>query len=842
MYSKITGEKVAQLLEVDVKVGLTEEQVAERRKVFGENRLEKQKEKSMLVKMAYQFSDPMVIILLVAAAVSFFTEFLNGKADFTDPLIILAIVALNAGIGIFQERKAEKALDALEEMMSPTASVRRNGKVVKIPAELLLPGDILIIESGDIIPADCRLIKSTGLTTDESALTGESHSVHKNAEAICKENAGIGDKLNMVWSATTVFSGRGEAVVIATGMSTEVGRIAGILNSEAAPKTPLQQKLAKTGQTLGITALAVCGVIFVLGLIRAIPPMEIFLTAVSLAVAAIPEGLPAIVTIMLALGVQRMADNCAVVRRLSAVETLGSASVICSDKTGTITQNRMKVMRWWGDEKSICLCAALCSNGIGQTERALINGAGEKGFLKKEWEERYPRISEEPFDSAKKWMGTVNRFPSGNRCFIKGAPDAVIEKCSLSAEERKLIMKRNHEMASEALRVIAFAEGEGGEFKEMKFSGLAGLSDPPRPEVKEAVKTCRNAGLKVVMITGDHEDTAAAVARKVGLIGEGEEASAAISGKELDAMTDEQLRKRVRDCSVFARVTPKDKVRIVKAFQQRGDIVAMTGDGVNDAPALKAADIGCAMGINGTDVARGAADMVLADDNFATIVTAVKEGRGIYDNIKKAVHFLLSSNIGEIITIFVAILLGWNSPLLPVQLLWINLITDSFPAIALGVDPADEKIMCREPVKKNKSLFADGMSGNILVEGILIGALALFAFAVGYNVYHSQEVARTMSFTVLGLSQLVHAFNVRSEERSVFDTGIFSNMYLTGAFFLCCGLQVAVISVPALAEIFKVVQLSAAQWGITALLSIFPLAFVELEKFVFRRIGRKKLR
>ncbi|MBR6701373.1 MAG: calcium-translocating P-type ATPase, PMCA-type [Firmicutes bacterium] len=834
MYFEKTIRETEEILKTDMDTGLSEEEAKRRLEKYGENRLEQQKEKPILLKLAYQFSDPMVIILIVAAVISFVTEWLNGTADFVDPAIIMAIVFLNAGIGVFQELKAEKALEALKEMLSPEALVRRNGKAVKVPAEQLVPGDILIIETGDIIPADCRLIRSIELSVEESSLTGESHGVHKDAAAVFEEGTPLGDRKNMVWSATMVSAGRGEGIVTATGMQTEVGKIAGILISEAVPQTPLQQKLAKTGQSLGLAALCVCGVIFVFGLLRAMPPMDIFLTAVSLAVAAIPEGLPAIVTIMLAIGVQKMADNRAIIRKLSAVETLGSASVICSDKTGTITQNKMQVKEWWSVSDNVYLYAALCNNDMGQTEGALVRGASEKGFLKAEWEERYPRIMEEPFDSVKKWMGTVHRFPSGSRTIVKGAPDIIVEKCRISDEEKNRVLKKNKEMASKALRVIAFAEGEGICFDELRFAGLAGIYDPPRPEAKAAVETCRKAGIKVVMITGDHEETAAAVAEEAGIAERtGEKIS--LSGKELDAMPDEQLLRNIERYSVFARVTPKDKVRIVKAFQRKGHIVAMTGDGVNDAPALKAADIGCAMGIGGTAVARGAADMVLADDNFATIVTAVKEGRGIYDNIRKAVHFLLSSNIGEIITIFVAILLGWNTPLLPVQLLWINLITDSFPAIALGVDPADPDIMNRRPVKREKSLFADGMTANILIEGVMIGTLALFAFAIGYNAYGSLDIGRTLAFTVLGMSQLIHAFNMRSEDKSVFSLGIFSNMYLTGAFFICFALQVAVVSLPVMADIFKVVPLDGTQWLIAGALSLFPLLFVELEKLILRR-------
>ncbi|MDO4482621.1 MAG: HAD-IC family P-type ATPase, partial [Bacillota bacterium] len=517
MYPGISREKTAEILGTDIVTGMTDAQVRERKIRYGPNRLEKQKERTLIMKFMYQFSDPMVIILIAAALISFVTEWINGAADFVDPLIIMTIVILNACIGVFQENKAEKALESLKEMLSPSASVRRNGRTVSIPAEEIIPGDILIIETGDVIPADCRLIKSTGLIMDEASLTGESRGVRKDAERLCEENTPLGDRRNMVWSATMVSAGRGEGIVTATGMDTEVGKIAGILISETVPRTPLQQKLAKTGQSLGLAALSICGIIFVFGLIRSMEPMEIFLTAVSLAVAAIPEGLPAIVTIMLAIGVQRMADNRAVMRRLSAVETLGSASVICTDKTGTVTQNRMKVSEWWESSEKSFLCAALCSNNTGETEKALVAGAEEKGYKRDEWQERYPRTKEDPFDSTKKWMGTVHRFPSGERCFVKGAPDAVLEKCSMDEERKKQILRKNREMASKALRVIAFAEGEGREFENMSFAGLAGISDPPRPEVREAVKTCRSAGIKVVMITGDHEATASAVAMETGI-------------------------------------------------------------------------------------------------------------------------------------------------------------------------------------------------------------------------------------------------------------------------------------------------------------------------------------
>lgn len=851
MYYKINQEEALKLQKVNQRTGLTQQQLLQRQGVYGKNKLEEQKKKPLWVKILEQLADPMVLILFVAAAVSFITEYLAGNMDFVDPAIILLIVFVNSAIGIFQESKAEKALESLKAMLAPSVTVRRDGSTVKIPAENLLPGDIILLQAGDMVPADCRILESVALTVDESPLTGESHPSEKNGDCPLPEDTPLGDRCNMLWSSTLVLTGHGEAMVTAIGMETEVGKIAGMLISDEAPPTPLQQKLAKTGESLGVAALVICAAVFAVGVLRQIPAADMFLTSVSLAVAAIPEGLPAIVTIMLALGVRKMADNHAIVRKLPAVETLGCASVICSDKTGTLTQNKMTVTRVWGKEDLLYPFGLLCNNLSGPTEIALAKAAERQGYEKKTLENAYPRIDEIPFDSGKKWMATLHRSKEEEelggfkklRLIVKGAPDVIVELCQLTNEEKGEILKENSNMAGKALRVIAFAyvdftKEEEGAFRldekalpPLAFAGLMGMIDPPRPEVKEAIRTCKEAGIKVVMITGDHKETASAIAREIGILSEGDKV---MTGPELSLLSDDKLEAVIGDCAVFARVSPQHKVRIVKAFQAKGAVVSMTGDGVNDAPALKAADIGCAMGQSGTEVAKGAADMVLADDNFATIVYAVSEGREIYDNIRKAIHFLLSSNIGEIITIFVAILLGWQSPLLAVQLLWVNLVTDSFPAIALGVERADQDIMRRPPVSRKKGLFSDGLSFDILIEGAMIGTLALSAFSIGYHGYGDLTVGRTMAFCVLSLSQIIHALNMRSE-RSLFQIGFFSNRWLNGALILCGFLQISVVSIPILADVFKVVPLTSQQWGFVAAFALIPLLFVELEKFLGQR-------
>ena len=885
MYHTLNRQQALEQQKCRPQTGLDQKEVALRKAKYGENRLEEPPQASLCQKILSQIIDPMILILIFAAALSFFTQYLaQGKADLTDPLMILLIVTINAALGIFQENKAEKALASLKNLLAPTVLVRREGKEETIAASELVPGDIILLSAGDMVPADCRLLSAYAMSADESALTGESHGIRKDPDAVLSPETALGDRRNMLWSSTLILSGRGEALVTATGMDTQVGAIAGMLRQNAAPATPLQEKLSKTGKTLGAAAVAICALVFLAGLMRQIPPAEMFLTSVSLAVAAIPEGLPAIVTIMLALGVRRMAAFHAIIRRLPAVETLGCASLICTDKTGTLTQNKMTVTSVWGDAEKLYPFSLLCTHRSDPTEEALAKAALLQGLTPQVLQKEWPLVGEIPFDSSRKWMATLHRRGKSAetekapfRLIVKGAVDMILKSCYLSSEEKRRILHHNEDMASQALRVIAFAytdldreqaeklkhailaqeaqplsssQETGLSLPPLTFTGLAGMIDPPRPEVKNAVSICRQAGIRVVMMTGDHVKTAAAIARETGILPplrqdgaspEGSSgASLLLTGPQLDAMTDKQLAQNIQDCRVFARVSPSHKLKIVKAFQKKGHVVAMTGDGVNDAPALKAADIGCAMGLTGTDVAKGAADMVLSDDNFATIVKAVEEGRKIYDNIRKAIHFLLSSNIGEIITIFAAILIGWPAPLLAVQLLWVNLVTDSFPAIALGVDRPEKDLMQRPPLSRSQSLFSGGLTFDIFIEGAMIAILSLSAFSLGYHGFHDLEAARTMAFCVLALSQLVHAFNMRSPSRSVFSIGLFSNPWLTGAFFLCCALQILVVSLPVLWEIFGVTGLTPLQWCFVALLSLTPLLFVELEKWLASRAFEKR--
>lgn len=838
-------------LAANIKNGLSDKEAKKRLLKYGKNIISGKKPAGFFRKFAEQFKDFMIIILLLAAAISFVTSVMNGEADYADPLIILGIVVFNAIIGVIQENKAEKSIEALKKISSPAALVRRDGQTVQINAEELVPGDIVILKTGNRVSADCRLLSSSGLMTDESMLTGESMPVNKSSEYVSELHAPLAERKNMVWSGSMVVGGKGEAIVCSTGMETEMGNIASMILSADERETPLQKKLSGIGRTLGIAALLICAVIFVIGLFRNIPPFDMFMTAVSLAVAAIPEGLPAIVTIMLAIGVQRMAKLGSIVRNLPSVETLGSASVICSDKTGTLTQNKMMVVKTYAKDKKMLLkLAGICSDSesINPTEAAILDSAVKEGIEKKELDRRFPRVSEIPFDSERKRMSVVYREGSAMRSVTKGAPDIILKMCThiydgkkdilMSAAARNEITAQNEQMAKSALRVIAVAykniSGSKPVEEGLVFAGLIGMEDPPRPEVKEAVKICRGAGITPVMITGDHLATATAIAGQIGIISDNQKS---MTGTELERMSQEELEKNINKYSVFARVTPSHKVRIVKAWQKRGAVVAMTGDGVNDAPALKTADIGCSMGITGTDVAKNASDMILTDDNFATIVQAVRQGRGIFHNIKKAVQFLLSSNIGEILTVFLGLLFGWQTPLLAIQLLWVNLVTDSLPAIALGVDPPDKYLMKEPPRPADKSIFADGLWLTIILEGAMIGALALLAFVIG-AVNFDIVTARTMAFSVLSISQLVHAFNMRSEH-SVFSIGIFSNKYLVGAFVIGLILQCSVISITPLAALFKVTPLSNPQWMTVAALSAAPLIIVELQKF-FTKIFEKR--
>ena len=804
----------------------------------------------------------MIIILLAASAASFGVSWLNGDADFTDSVIIIMIVVINAVLGVVQENKAEKAIEELKKMSVPHAKVLRDGHIKEISSQTVVPGDIIILEAGDMVPADARLISGNTIKTDESALTGESVPVSKDASLRIKEEAQAADMKNMVFSSTYVTYGKGRAVVTATGMDTEVGKIAAMIAKDEKNETPLQKRLDGTGKILGLSAIGICALIFIIGVIRKYGAFEMFMTSISLAVAAIPEGLPAIVTIVLAIGMQAMSKKNTIVRTLPAVETLGSAQVICTDKTGTLTKNKMKLVKITdskentnlNDKRFIIRLAVLCTDCyfedrhyIGEpTETAIAEAAEEMGEKKSRLESIMPRIDEIPFSSDRKMMTTVHEFGNGNNlCITKGAPERVLNLCgkysdgrTIDQSERRKLDKINESMTSSALRVLAVAYKETGKNdrnyeKGLTFAGFIGMIDPPREEVAQAVEDCKKAGIKVVLITGDHALTARAIAEKTGIYKDGD---LIFDGGQLETMNQTQLDDKLEKISVFARVSPEHKLKIVNAYKRKGKTVAMTGDGVNDAPALKAADIGCAMGQNGTDVAKGASDMIITDDNFATIVSAVKEGRIIYNNIRKSVHFLISSNIGEILTIFTAMIFGWSTPLLPIHLLWVNLITDSLPAIALGLDRPEENVMENPPVSSNKSLFSGGLGYRIAYEGFMIGILALTAFGIGHKYFDNGEIhniSRTMAFAVLSISQLVHAFNMRTD-KSIFKIHIFSNKYLCIAFIIGVAMQAAVIMIPFLAAVFDVTALNLQQWGIVAVLSFIPVLFVEFEKKILK--------
>ena len=839
--------------------GLTEDEASKRLEKYGANNLKEKKKESLFIKFIKQFNDFMIIVLIIAAIISAIVAKTNGSGDYIDSIIIIAIVIFNAIMGLIQEEKAEKSLEALKKMSAPNAKVRRNGKIQEIEASQVVPGDVVILEAGNYVPADCRLIDSYNLQIEESSLTGETLPTSKQADVILNANTAIGDLKNMAFATTIVVNGHAEAVVVETGMNTKVGQIAGMIIENESPETPLQKKLGEVGKTLAITCMIICGLIFLIGIWKQIPITEMFMTSVGLAVAAIPEGLPAIVTIMLSIGVTKMAKKNSIIRKLPAVETLGCSSVICSDKTGTLTQNKMTVTQIRNavgivkndDRRFILELGTMCTDTIESqevigeaTEVAITNAAVEMNLRKRDLYDQMQSINEISFDSKRKMMTTIHKIGSKYRIITKGAPDVLIKRCNQYYQngriepifsKRDALQEQNQMMAEDALRVIAIAYKDVEKLpreinsetieNELTFVGLIGMIDPPREGVKEAVKTCRKAGIKTVMITGDHLQTAKAIAKELGILRKGD---LAINGETLEKMSQQELERDIMRYSVFARVSPEHKVRIVKAFQSTGAVVAMTGDGVNDAPALKNADIGIAMGKGGTDVAKNASDMVLTDDNFVTIVEAVKQGRNIYDNIKKAVHFLLATNIGEIVAIFVGLLLGIKSPLLAIQLLWVNLVTDSLPAIALGLEKAESNIMNRLPRNPRKSLFADGLWGKITTEGVMIGMLTLVAFSIGNNLY-SIEVGRTMAFLSLGILELVHSFNIKGEE-SIFKTGLFENRYLVGAFVLGTLLQVVVVVISPLAQIFDVVPLNSVQWLMTVIISILPVVIVELQK------------
>lgn len=868
-YYTQTMSEVLHSLSSDQANGLNSDTVSKLQAQYGPNKLKEKKKKSNLKRFGEQFKDVMILILIAAAIVSFIIACIEkNPQEFFEPLLILLIVILNAIMGVMQESKAEKALDALQNMSAPHARVIRNGKEEIIDATELVPGDIIKLEAGDFIPADARLLYSTSLKCEESALTGESVPSEKDYSADVAENAPLGDRANMVFSGCSVTYGTATAVVTATGMDTQMGKIANLLDTDNNSQTPLQQKLAQLGKYLGLLALAACAVIFAVGVLNNIPPIDIFMIAVSLAVSAIPEGLPAIVTIVLSIGVQRMVKRNALIRRLPAVETLGSASVICSDKTGTLTQNRMTLVKTYydGDAKEnnisdandnvrrLLTYATLCCDGsvviednnvkhIGDpTETAIVYTTHKMGYTKDDLSSLYPRLAEIPFDSDRKLMTTVNKISGKNIVIVKGAFDVMSSRC-ISGDLIKA-KQITENMSKDALRVLAVGykeidtlpitptsdELENG----LTFMGLVGMIDPPRPEAKTAVEICKKAGIKPVMITGDHVVTSSAIARELGILS-GDDI--AITGTELDAMTDDEFDKVIAKISVYARVSPENKIRIVKAWQRQNQVVAMTGDGVNDAPALKAADIGCAMGITGTDVAKGASDMTLTDDNFATIVEAVREGRGIYANIRKVIEFLLGTNIGEVVAVFAAMLLWHKSPFLSMQLLWINLVTDSLPAIALGMEKVEDDVMDKKPKPKNEGIFAHGLGVRVVLQGIMFAVLSLIAFVIGENAMGEQG-GQTMAFMVLALSQIIQSFNVRSEH-SLFRIGFFTNKTLNGATAISLAVMLLVLFTPigvAFGLVILPWKLYLKAWGLIHI----PIVVMEIAKLIRYLLKRNK--
>ena len=856
-------EKVISDFETNVDTGLTAEQVKQKQEQYGPNKLEEKKKKSWAARFFEQFKDVMIVILIIAAVISFVIACIEkNPQEFFEPALILLIVIVNAIMGVMQESKAEKALEALNNMSAPHARVIRDGQEKVIQASELVPGDIIVLDAGDFVPADARLIKSFSLKSEESALTGESVPTEKSADKKVKAKAAIGDRANMVFSGCSITYGSARAVVVATGMNTEMGKIANLLSGEEEGPTPLQQKLSKLGKYLGFVALAACAVVFVIGILSDLPILAMFMTAVSLAVSAIPEGLPAIVTIVLSIGVQRMVKKNAIIRRLPAVETLGSASIICSDKTGTLTMNRMTLVEAYTNSATACeeignenspkvkkllTYAALCCDGsitfeknkevhIGDpTETAIISAAHKNGIEKDEINKKNPRLATIPFDSNRKLMTTINQIGGKKIVIVKGAVDVLETRCI--AGNFELAKEFNESMSSKALRVLAVAYKEIDEVPEklvpeeiedgLTFMGLVGMIDPPRPKAKAAVTVCKEAGIKPIMITGDHVVTATAIAKQLGIYVQGDRA---ITGSELDEMTDRELDLELERITVYARVSPENKIRIVKAWQRKGQVVSMTGDGVNDAPALKAADIGCAMGITGTDVAKGSADMILTDDNFTTIVDAVREGRGIYANIKKVVGFLLGTNIGEVVAVFLAMIFWHKSPFLSMQLLMINLVTDSLPAIALGMEAVEADVMKRKPKPKHEGLFAHGLGVKIVLQGIMFGILALIGFRVGEIVTGTLAGGQTLAFMTLALSQVLQAYNMRSD-KSLFKIGPFSNHKLNWSCFISIALMAIVIFTPVRIA-FGLAVLPAKLYLLGLGLAIVPIVVMEIAKLI----------
>ena len=865
-------QEVIEELKTDPASGLSDQQVKERIAKVGYNELQEEKKDSLFKRFMLQFTDPLIIVLIIAAIISIAVD----PSEWIESLIIVIVVLFNAILGVVQENNAEKSLEALKKMSAPQAKVIRNGKKCVVASKELTVGDIVMLEAGDFIPSDGRIIEAYNLQIDESALTGESVPVIKFTEKIEQEDVPLGDRKNMAFCSTVVTYGRGLMVVTSVGMENEVGKIAGMLMSSGKETTPLQNKLAQISKTIGLMCLVICVVVFGMEMIGGMHVLEAFKTAVALAVAAIPEGLATVVTIVLALGVNKMVKCNAIVRKLPAVETLGSASIVCSDKTGTLTQNKMTVVKTYLPEKGICDFNAdqaeqdvkelmrwftLCSDGevvesegqlkmIGDpTETALVAASYRMGETKDRLAQDYIRSQELAFDSTRKMMTVFYKVDQGYLAVTKGAPDIVISHCD-NTETAQAAIAANTTMAENALRVLAVAIRHWDSIpetldsdtveKHLTFVGLCGMIDPPRDEARDAIAQAKKGGIRTIMITGDHVVTATAIARNLGILEEGQKA---ISGPELSLMSDEELADQIENISVYARVAPEHKVRIVKAWQDKGHVVAMTGDGVNDSPALKAADIGCAMGITGTDVAKGAADMILTDDNFATIISAVRQGRGIYDNIRKDVQFLLSSNIGEVLTIFGASLISLLSgmslgvPLMPVHLLWINLITDSLPAFAIGMEEPEPDIMSRKPRHKDESFFAGGLGFTIVWQGIMIGGLTLISYMLGNRDAH--EIGMTMAFVTLALSQLFHSFNVRTQH-SIFSKHLFSNKYLWGAFAIGVALQLLVMYVPFLADAFCMAALDPIHLMTAVGLAFVPVIVVEITKLVHRCTEKNK--
>lgn len=870
-YEKSINETIKEF-DTDLQNGLSSGQVQEKANKYGLNKLTAQKPKSMLSLIFEQINSVLIYILIAAAVIS------AVLGEISDAVIIAIVIVINAVVGVIQESKAEKALESLKKLSAPKAVVKRNGELSEIPSEEVVPGDIIIIDAGRYIPCDLRLVQSANLKIEESALTGESVPSDKDCNLIFEEKSTpLGDQKNMAFASTLATYGRGIGIAVATGMNTEIGKIAKMLEEGKKELTPLQKKLEELGKILGFAAIAICAIMFFAGIFQKRNLFDMFLISISLAVAAIPEGLPAIVTIVLAMGVQRMIKENAIVRKLPAVETLGSVNIICSDKTGTLTQNKMTVTKFFADNTfdDISKCdmnnkahklliedMVLCNDAEiskdsktgDPTEIALLEAGVKHNIFKNDSQNEHPRINEIPFDSDRKLMTTVNKYNDGYYVFTKGAIDNLIKITNyaciggnvvpLTDEIKNTIANASNTMSNNALRVLGAAykkinspHMEIDELeKDLIFTGLVGMIDPPREEVKQSIETCHKSGIKTVMITGDHKNTALAIAKELEIA---QNDSEAVSGTELDSMTDDELKNRIENLKVFARVSPEHKVKIVKAFKSNGNIVSMTGDGVNDAPSLKIADIGIAMGITGTDVAKDASDMILTDDNFSTIVSAIEEGRNIYNNIEKSILFLLSCNTGEIISLFFAIVLGWAAPLRPIHILWVNLITDTLPALSLGVDPGDPEVMKEKPRNPKSGLLANGRGIVLILNGILIGGLTLLAFVTGEYLYPGSLMhAQTMAFVVLSVSQLFHSLDLRHPSKSIFQIGFFTNKYVIISLIAGIFLQDIVITVPFLSNVFKVYPLTLRDWTYVGILSIMPLVINEIGKLIYRTVKK----